>query len=42
MLKFNKRQTALRMTQKKNIAFPEGKKLFEGDFVLIWMKQTLI
>ena len=27
---------------KKNIAFPEGNKLFAGDFVLIWMKQTLI
>ena len=26
----------------KNIAFPEGNKLFAGDFVLIWMKQTLI
>ena len=30
------------MTSKKNIAFPEGNKLFAGDFVLIWMKQTLI
>ena len=27
---------------KKNIAFLEGNKLFAGDFVLIWMKQTLI
>ena len=27
---------------KKNIAFPEGNKLLAGDFVLIWMKQTLI
>ena len=26
----------------KNIAFPEGNKLFAGDFALIWMKQTLI
>ena len=26
---------------KKNIAFPEGNKLFPGDFLLIWMKQTL-
>ena len=26
----------------KNIAFPEGNKLFAGGFVLIWMKQTLI
>ena len=26
----------------KNIAFPEGNKLFASDFVLIWMKQTLI
>ena len=30
------------MASKKNIAFPEGNKLFVGDFVLIWMKQTLI
>ena len=28
--------------QKKTIALPEGNKLFAGDFVLIWMKQTLI
>ena len=27
---------------KKNIAFPGGNKLFAGDFVLIWMKKTLI
>ena len=27
---------------KKSIAFPEGNKLLAGDFVLIWMKQTLI
>ena len=27
---------------KKNIAFPERNKLFAGDFVLIWMKPTLI
>ena len=27
---------------KKNTAFPEGNRLFAGDFVLIWMKQTLI
>ena len=26
----------------ENIAFPEGNKLFAGDFVLIWMKQKLI
>ena len=26
---------------KKNITFPEGNKLFAGDFVLIWMKQML-
>ena len=26
----------------KNIAFPKGNKLFSGDFLLIWMKQTLI
>ena len=30
------------MTSKKYIAFPEGNKLFAGDFVLIWMKQTLM
>ena len=29
------------MTSKKNIAFPEGNKLFVVDFVLIWMKKTL-
>ena len=28
--------------QKTNIAFPTGNRLFEGDFVLIWMKETLI
>ena len=28
--------------QKNPIALPEGNKLFAGDFVLIWMKQTLI
>ena len=28
--------------QKKNITFPEENKLFAGNFVLIWMKQTLI
>ena len=28
--------------KKKTIALPEGNKLFAGDFVLIWMKQTLI
>ena len=27
---------------KKNIAFPEGNKLFTGNFALIWMKKTLI
>ena len=26
----------------KNIALHDGNKLFAGDFVLIWMKQTLI
>ena len=26
----------------KNIAFPKGNRLFAGDFVLIWMKQTPI
>ena len=30
------------MTSKKNIAFSEGNNLFAGDFVLIWVKQTLI
>ena len=27
---------------KKKLAFPERNKLFAGDFVLIWMKPTLI
>ena len=42
MLKFTERPKTPGMTSKKNIAFPEGNKLFAGDFVLIWMKQTLI
>ena len=42
MLKFTERPKTPAMTSKKNIAFPEGNKLFAGDFVLIWMKQTLI
>ena len=41
MLKFTERPKTPGMTS-KNIAFPEGNKLFTGDFVLIWMKQTLI
>ena len=41
MLKFTKRPKTPGMTSKKNIVFPEGNKLFAGDFVLIWMKQTL-
>ena len=28
--------------KKNNIVFPEGNKLFAGDFVLIWIKQMLI
>ena len=39
MLKFTERPKRPGMTSKKNI---EGNKLFEGDFVLIWMKETLI
>ena len=42
MLKFTERPKTPRITSKKNIAFPEGNRLFAGDFVLIWMKQTLI
>ena len=42
MLNFIERPKTLGMTSKKKIAFPEGNKLFAGDFVLIWMKQTLI
>ena len=42
MLKFIELPKTTGMTSKKNIAFPEGTKLFPGDFVLIWMKQTLI
>ena len=41
MLKFTERPKKRGWLQ-KNIAFPEGSKLFAGDFVLIWMKQTLI
>ena len=42
MLKFTERPKAPGMTSKKGIAFREGNKLFAGDFVLVWMKQTLI
>ena len=42
MLKFTERPKTAGMTSKKNISFPEGNKLFAGDFVLIWMKQMLI
>ena len=42
MLTFTKRPKTPGMASKKNIAFPERNKLFAGDFVLIWMKQTLI
>ena len=42
MLKFTERPKTAGMTSKKDISFPEGNKLFAGDFVLIWMKQTLI
>ena len=42
MLKFTERPKTPGMATKKNIAFPEGNKLLAGDFVLIWMKQTLI
>ena len=38
MLKFTKRSKNTGDAFKKNIAFPEGNKLFAGDFVLIWMK----
>ena len=30
------------MTSKKKHCFPLGNKLFAGNFVLIWMKETLI
>ena len=42
MLKFIEQPKIPGMTSKKNIASPEGNKLFTGDFLLIWMKQTLI
>ena len=42
MLKFTERPKTPGMTSKKNIAFSEGNNLFAGDFVLIWVKQTLI
>ena len=42
VLKFTERPKTPGMTSKENIAFPEGNKLFAGDFVLIWMKPTLI
>ena len=42
MFKFTERPKIPGMTLKKNIAFPEGNKLFAGDLVLIWMKQMLI
>ena len=42
MLKFTDWPKTPGMSSKKNIAFPEGNKLFADDFVLIWMKQTLI
>ena len=42
MLKFAERPKTPGITSKKKSAFPEGKKQFAGDFVLIWMKQRLI
>ena len=42
MLKFTKQPKPPGMASKKNIAFPEGNKLFAGDFVLIWIKQMPI
>ena len=42
MLKFNERPKTQGIASKINIAFPEGNKQLAGDFVLIWMKQTLI
>ena len=42
MLKFTEWPKIPRTTSKKNIAFPEGNKLVAGNFVLIWIKQTLI
>ena len=42
MLQFTKQPKTPGMTSKKNIAFPEGNKLLAGNFVLIWMKRTLI
>ena len=42
MFKFTERPKNTGDGFKKNISFPEGNKLLAGDFVLIWMKQTLI
>ena len=43
MLKFTERSNTPGMTsKKKKFAFPEGNKLFAGDFVLICIKQTMI
>ena len=42
MLKFTEQRKTPVMASNKNIAFPEGDKLLAGDYVLIWMKQTLI
>ena len=42
MLKFTERPKTPGMASKKNIAFPEGNKLLADDFVLIWVKQTLV
>ena len=40
MLKFTERPKALGDEFKKNMAFPEGNKLFTGDLCAIWMKKT--
>ena len=43
MLKFTEwSKTPGVASKKKNIPFPEENKLFACDFVLIWIKQTLI
>ena len=42
MLKFTERPKTPGITSKKSMAFPEGNKLLQVIFVLIWMKQTPI
>ena len=42
MLNFTERPKTPGMTSKKTLLSLKGIKLFPGDFVLIWMKETLI